>query len=138
MSIVKQTRTPISDGDLLATLTSAHFAEFGETPTRNRVAVLWSVLALEHGAGKAPVPEGSRAGYNLFCWNFGNRRGGEGDAGYYVATAGEVVDGHTVPMRGRWPAFTTAEQGMRSWLRMMATRSTMSGTLIRRSPQPAN
>lgn len=122
MTIVKQTRTPLSDKDLLTTLSLAYFSEFGETIPRARLAVLWSVLALEHGAGSAPVPKGSRAAYNLFCWNFGNRRGGEGDAGAYIATAGEILDGKPVPILGRWPAFTTAEQGMRSWLRMMSTR----------------
>lgn len=122
MTIVKQTRTAMTDGELKSLLEASYFSEYGEPIPRARLAVLFSVLAVEHGAKDAPIPDGRRACYNCFNHNYGNRRGGEGDAGFYVATADEVLDGHPVPVTGRWPAFSTPEEGMHSWFRTMRAK----------------
>jgi hypothetical protein len=52
----------------------------------------------------------------------GNRRGGDGDAGYFVMAAREHQDGRDVPITGRWPAFSSAEVGMESWLLLLKSR----------------
>ena len=122
MPVVNRTRTALSDEELLNTLRDAYYAEFGVPIHRARMATLWSVLAFEHGAGADPVPEGRRAAWKLWNWNWGNRRGIEGDAGYYMMSAIEHVDGERKSIVGRWPAYSSHEVGMRTWLRMMSTR----------------
>ena len=123
----ERARTPISDSDVRDLIISCHTDLFGKPPTRLRLMILWSVLAFEHGAGDdTNAPANGRACWNLFDWNFGNRRGGSGDAGSYQQSAPEIIDGKTKDVGGNWPAFTTRERGMASWLLMMSIRFNLS------------
>jgi len=85
--------------------------------------VLWSVLAFEHGAGADPAaPADGRAGWHVFNWDFGNRRGVHGDIGAFVMSAAERINGRVSEVSGIWPAFSDAEHGMTTWLLMMSTK----------------
>ncbi len=85
-----------------------------------QVALFWSLFAFEHGAGADKnAPSDGRAVWNCFNNNFGNRRGIVGEAGAYSMTAGEIIGGHEVQVPGIWPAYSTPEIGVGTWLEMM-------------------
>lgn len=49
---VKKVATPISQEDIAKTLCDSHVAEFGKTPSANRLALSWAQVALENNRGK--------------------------------------------------------------------------------------
>ena len=120
--IIPRVRTSVTDEELLALILAQHRELFGEPPPE-RVAHLFAHLGVEHNAGAdTSCPSGSRAGWNTYNFDFGNVRGIAGNAGAFVMTAGEIIEGHEVQVSGRWPAHTTAADGMRAWLELMSTR----------------
>ena len=113
-------RTPLLDVELRQLIIDEHTKAYGAPPSDSKLELFWSQLALEHGAGgDKNAPFDGRAAWELFCCNFGNRRGIDGDAGSYQMTAEEIIGGHSVPVAGKWPAYSTAAEGMRTWLAMM-------------------
>jgi hypothetical protein len=114
MTLITRARTPMTDQHLVRLVHSTlWYLDVGSMAT----SVLVPVLALEHGAGadkRAPVD--GRAAWNLWCWNYGNRRGHKGDVGQYVMTAPELIDGESEDITGAWPAWSSRYLGMVSWV----------------------
>lgn len=122
--LIPRARTPLLDAAMRETLCAAYSAEYGEHIPSARLAILWSVLAFEHGAGDdMRAPLNGRACWNCWCFNLGNRRGIVGPTSEaYEMTAGEIIDGHERPIGGIWPAYPDATTGARTWLVMITSR----------------
>jgi hypothetical protein len=120
--IVERKRTPLLDHEMIGRLAGALEMVEGVPAEPRRVLILASHLALEHGAKDAEGPLEGLAAWNCWNWNWGNRRGITGDAGVYMMTAKEIIDGRSVDVYGEWPAFSRCDVGMETWLHMLAER----------------
>ena len=121
MTYIERVRTPMLDReawDLVDRTLGEHTDDY---VSPNQVRMIMSLLGIEHGAkDDTRAPALGRACWNLWCWNWGNRRGGEGDRGAYYMVAPEIIDGRRKEVGGGWPAFSAAETGLVAWYRKMA------------------
>ncbi len=97
----------------------------------SQVRLAMSLFAFEHGAGDdVKAPADGRALWNLWNWNFGNRRGAIGDRGQYFQVAEEIIDGKAKQIGGGWPAWSTQPLGLISWFQEMGETFPRSWDLI--------
>jgi hypothetical protein len=75
---VPKARTPLSAAGLASTLARGHEAYFGTQPTRARLSVAWSHVALENGRGA-----------EVYCNNFGNITGFRWSGAVYAIVVDE-------------------------------------------------
>src|SRR5688572_1438368 len=118
--IVPVTRTPLTDKSAVMLVhATLWYLDIPTTATN----VLVPVLGMEHGAGAdTSAPADGRLVWACYNYNYGNRRGPQGDDGRYVMTAGEIIKGKEVPLSGGWPAFTSRHMGMVSWIQLWQRR----------------
>ncbi len=121
MTYVERQRTPMLDRDAWDLVDRTLGEHTDDYVSPNQVRMSRSLLGGEHGAGEdIMAPALGRACWNLWNWNWGNRRGGAGDSGSYYMVAPEIIDGRRKEIGGGWPAFSTAELGLLAWYRKMA------------------
>lgn len=122
--IVPRVRTPIFDKYLRNLVDISLEMYEGYAPDRPRLILLTAQLAFEHGAGiDKRAPPSGRACWNLWNYNFGNRRGSVGDVGQYRMSAPEIDEhGKEYDLDGLWPAYSNADAGITTWLAMLERR----------------
>lgn len=122
--VVDKVRTSLTDKDLRALVLQAHGTA---KCSPNRLKMLVCQLAMEHNAGAdTTCPPDSRIGWDVWCYNFGNRRGPAGDAGVYLDSAEEILNGIPRQVHGAWPAFVAPFQGMTTWIALMDTHYSLA------------
>lgn len=108
-------RTILTEHDAATALKVGWRSVFGNEPTNNQLALIWSQCALETGRFKS-----------IWCYNFGNIKNTAGHA-YYMIRCDEYINGKHVwlnpPDKGTWfNYYVNSEEGAEAYIRFLSQK----------------